>query len=156
MEGCPCKAFLYSCRERRCIRPKGKTVLVRQLRASVVEKLRAAGLRPAPSGSLDSAPSSAVSRDKSVRRSAQDDDFVVSWERSFLARELLVTPRRNTEFVAIRVFPVAFPVFPSETARKSSNGGFGDVCILRLWKRVDSRQLLTWPSARPPPSGRPR
>jgi hypothetical protein len=32
-----------------------------------------------PSGSFDSAPLSAVSRDKSVTRSAQDDDFVVSW-----------------------------------------------------------------------------
>ncbi len=30
-------------------------------------------------GSFDSAPLSAVSRDKSVRRSAQDDVFVVSW-----------------------------------------------------------------------------
>jgi hypothetical protein len=30
-------------------------------------------------GSSDSAPPSAVSRDKSVRRSAQDDVFVVSW-----------------------------------------------------------------------------
>jgi len=27
-----------------------------------------------------------------------------------------------TEFIIIRVFPVAFPVFPSETARKRSNG----------------------------------
>ena len=32
-----------------------------------------------PLGSFDSAPSSAVSHDKSMRRSAQDDDLVVSW-----------------------------------------------------------------------------
>jgi hypothetical protein len=32
--------------------------------------------KKASSGSFDSAPSSAVSRDESVRRSAQDDDFV--------------------------------------------------------------------------------
>jgi len=31
------------------------------------------------SGSFDSAPPSAVARDKSVRRSAQDDVFVASW-----------------------------------------------------------------------------
>jgi hypothetical protein len=42
----------------------------------VVEKLRAAWVKQAPSGSFDSAPSSAVSRDKSVPRSAQDDEFV--------------------------------------------------------------------------------
>jgi hypothetical protein len=53
-------------------------------RASVVEKLRTASARKHCRGSLglardrlfDSAPSSAVSRDKSVKRSAQDDDFV--------------------------------------------------------------------------------
>jgi hypothetical protein len=43
--------------------------------ASVVEKLRAAWVHKAPPGSFDSAPPSAVSRDQSVRRSAQDDDF---------------------------------------------------------------------------------
>jgi hypothetical protein len=45
-------------------------------RASVVEKLRTAWVRKAPSGSFDSAPPSAAPRDKSVRRSAQDDGFV--------------------------------------------------------------------------------
>ena len=47
---------------------------------------------------------------------------------------LLVTPPRNPENLAIRVFPVAFRVFPSETARKSFHGdlvtyasnGFGE------------------------------
>ena len=48
----------------------------RQVRASVVEKLRTARVRQAASGSFDSAPPSAVSRHKSVRRSAQDDVFV--------------------------------------------------------------------------------
>jgi hypothetical protein len=56
--------------------PRERPWRVRQVRASVVEKLRAAWVRSAPPGSFDSAPSSAVSRDKSVRRSAQDDDFV--------------------------------------------------------------------------------
>jgi hypothetical protein len=42
----------------------------------VVEKLRTAWARYASSGSFDSAPSIAVSHDKSVRRSAQDDGFV--------------------------------------------------------------------------------
>jgi hypothetical protein len=40
-------------------------------RASVVEKLRAAWARQAAPGSFDSAPSSTVSRDRSVTRSAQ-------------------------------------------------------------------------------------
>jgi hypothetical protein len=52
-------------------------VAVRQVRASVVEKVRAAWVRQAPSGSFDCAPPGAASRDKSVRRSAQDDVFVV-------------------------------------------------------------------------------
>jgi hypothetical protein len=50
----------------------------------VVEKLRAAWVRQARRGSLgysrdrlfDSAPPGVLSRDKTVRRSAQDDDFV--------------------------------------------------------------------------------
>ena len=42
--------------------------------------------------------------------------------RSILSGRLLVTPHRNPEFLAICVFPVAFRVFPSETARKSLNG----------------------------------
>jgi len=37
-----------------------------------------------PSGSFDSAPPSAVSRDKSVGRSAQDDEFVGGLQYSWL------------------------------------------------------------------------
>src|SRR5580704_14852424 len=48
----------------------------RQVRASVVEKLRAAWVRQAPSGFFDSAQRSAVSRDRSMRRSARDDVFL--------------------------------------------------------------------------------
>jgi hypothetical protein len=52
----------------------------------------------------------------------------------FFPRVLLVTPRRNPEFLPICVFPVAFRVVPSETAKKSLNGdlvtyasyGFGE------------------------------
>jgi hypothetical protein len=40
-----------------------------------LKSLRAAWVRQAPPGSFDSAPPSAVSRDKSVRRFAQDDVF---------------------------------------------------------------------------------
>jgi hypothetical protein len=43
-------------------------------------------------------------------------------ERPIFVWALLVTPHRNPEFLAICVFPVAFRVFPSETARKSLNG----------------------------------
>jgi hypothetical protein len=42
----------------------------------VVEKPGAAWVKQAPSGSFDSAPSGALSPDKSMRRSAQDDVFV--------------------------------------------------------------------------------
>jgi hypothetical protein len=49
---------------------------VRQVRASVVERVRTAWVGQAPWGSFDSAPPSAVSHDSSVRRFAQDDDFV--------------------------------------------------------------------------------
>jgi len=59
--------------------PRERPWRVRPVRASVVEKLRAAWVRLASSGSFDPAPPSAVSRDQSVRRSAQDDVFVVSW-----------------------------------------------------------------------------
>ena len=48
---------------------------------SVVEKLRAVSVRQAPPGSFDSALPSAVSRDKSVTRSAQDDGFVGGVEK---------------------------------------------------------------------------
>ena len=56
--------------------PRERWWRARRVRASVVEKLRTARVRQAPSGSFDSAPPSAVSRHKSVRRSAQDDVFV--------------------------------------------------------------------------------
>jgi hypothetical protein len=47
---------------------------------------------------------------------------------------LPVTHPRNPEILAIRVFPVAFRAYPSETAKKSLNGdlvtyasyGFGE------------------------------
>jgi hypothetical protein len=45
-------------------------------RTSVVEKLRAAWVKMSTAGVLRLRATSAVSRDKSVRRSAQDDDFV--------------------------------------------------------------------------------
>jgi hypothetical protein len=46
-------------------------------------------------------------------------------------RALLVTPHRNPEFLAICVFPVAFRVFPSETAEDGdlvtyASYGFGE------------------------------
>jgi hypothetical protein len=58
------------------MRLPGKTVAGPPGVGSVVEKLRTAWVRQAQPGSFDSAPPKAVSRDKSVRRSAQDDDFV--------------------------------------------------------------------------------
>ena|ERR1700733_11705592 len=46
-----------------------------------MDKISTAGVPSAAlgTGSSDSAPPSAVSRDKSVRRSVQDDDLVASW-----------------------------------------------------------------------------
>jgi hypothetical protein len=49
----------------------------------------------------------------------------------YVVRPLLVTPHRNLEFLAICVFPVAFRVFPSETAKDGdlvtyASYGFGE------------------------------
>jgi hypothetical protein len=51
--------------------------------------------------------------------------------RVIFVRALLVTPHRNPEFLAICVFPVAFRVFPSETAEDGdlvtyASYGFGE------------------------------
>jgi hypothetical protein len=44
--------------------------------------------------------------------------FVREEVRRIFVWALLVTPHRNPEFLAICVFPVAFRVFPSETAEE--------------------------------------
>jgi hypothetical protein len=62
--------------------PGQEELQVDHSRTSVVEKLRTAWVKKDPPGSFDCAPSSAMSRDKSVRRSAQDDVFVVSWRET--------------------------------------------------------------------------
>jgi hypothetical protein len=59
-----------------CSRPQGKTVTAPQGAGFGGRKAPNGIGKKASSGSFDSAPSSAVSHDKSVRRSAQDDDFV--------------------------------------------------------------------------------
>jgi hypothetical protein len=67
-----------------CSRPRGKTVAVRQVRASVLERVPTAWvgqvalgfLRLRSGQALRLRAPSAVSCDESVRRFAQDDDFV--------------------------------------------------------------------------------
>jgi hypothetical protein len=54
----------------------GKDCGASAMNGLVVEKPGAAWVKQAPSESFDCAPLSAVSRDESVRRSAQDDGFV--------------------------------------------------------------------------------
>jgi hypothetical protein len=65
------------------------------LAAPVSEKLRAAWVSEAPPGSFDSAPESAVSGDKSVRRSAQDDGFAGGLEYNWLTMQKTRKDRTN-------------------------------------------------------------
>jgi hypothetical protein len=47
-----------------------------------LKRARTASVGQAPPGSFDSAPPSSVSRDKSVKRSSQDDDFVEVFKKT--------------------------------------------------------------------------
>jgi len=64
--------------------PRERPWRARPVRASVVEKLPAAWAQISILGVLRLRATSAVSRDRSVRRSAQDDDFVGGLKYSWL------------------------------------------------------------------------
>jgi hypothetical protein len=59
-----------------CARPRGKTVAVRQVRASVLERVRTAWVGQVALGSFDSAHRALCHAMNLRGRFAQDDDFV--------------------------------------------------------------------------------
>ena len=107
-------------------RPQGKTVTGPPGADSVVEKLRTAWGKKSSAGVLRLRATSAVSRDKSVRRSAQDDDSVGVSTKNTLSklarmrhRRTLLSSRpqwRNLQFpatVSEGGFPLLHLVFDS-------------------------------------------